>query len=87
VTSRDSPSLGYWQLRSNNVLSPADFARFGITWVASDSSPSRDATDWTSTATFPLGIPYGYTLQDPSCVKQNLPAAAGAGKSLAKLNC
>lgn len=87
VTSRDSPSIGYWQLRGNNVQSPADFSRFGITWVASGSSPSRDATDWTSTATFPLGIPYAYTVQDPSCVKQNLPAAAGAGKGLAKLNC
>lgn len=27
-------------------------------WVASDSSPSRDATDWITTSTFPLGIPY-----------------------------
>ena len=87
VTSRDSPSIGYWQLRGNNITSPSDFATYGITWVASGSSPSRDATDWVSTATFPLGILYGYTLQAPSCVKQKLPAAAGAGTGLAKVSC
>jgi pectate lyase len=87
VTSRDSSSIGYWQLRNNNIKSPADFARFGITWVASDSNPTRDATDWTTTANYPLGIPYTYTVQDPTCVKQKLPAVAGAGKGLAKLRC
>ena len=66
---------------------PDFFARFGITWAASGSSPSRDATDWTSTANFPLGIPYTYTVQDPACVKAKLPAVAGAGKGYARLSC
>jgi pectate lyase len=87
VTSRDSSSIGYWQLRDNNIGSPADFATYGITWVASGSSPSRDATDWTTTANFPLGIPYSYSLQPASCVKQKLPAAAGAGTNYAKVSC
>ncbi|MFT7722278.1 MAG: polysaccharide lyase family 1 protein [Roseateles sp.] len=87
VTSRDSSAIGYWQLRSNNITSPADFGTYGITWVASGSSPSRDATDWATTANFPLGIPYGYTLQPASCVKQKLPAAAGAGTNYAQVSC
>jgi len=87
VTSRDSSALGYWELRNNNIKTPADFSTFGITWVASGSSPSRDATDWVTTATFPATIDYTYTAQDPACVKQKLPAVAGAGKALAKLNC
>jgi VCBS repeat-containing protein len=87
VTSRDSAAIGYWELRGNNVRTPADFSRFGITWVASGSSPSRDATDWVTTGAFPIAIPYAYTAQDPACVKQNLPAVAGAGKALAGLRC
>lgn len=87
VTSRDSPSIGYWELRGNNVRSPADFSRFGITWVKSGSSPSRDATDWTTTSHFPIGLPYAYQVDDPECVKQKLPAVAGAGKNLARLSC
>jgi pectate lyase len=87
VTSRDSTAIGYWELRNNNVQSPADFSRFGITWVASGSTPTRDATDWVSTATFPATISYTYTPQTPACVKQGLAAVAGAGKGLAKLSC
>lgn len=87
VTSRDSSSIGYWDLRNNNVRSPADFATYGITWVASDSSPTRDATDWRTTATFPVGIPYSYTVHDPACVKQRLKSVAGAGKNYATLSC
>jgi len=87
VTSRDSSAVGYWELRNNNIKTPADFSSFGITWVASPSSPSRDATDWITTATFPVGITYAYTAQDPACVKQNLLAVAGAGKALAHLSC
>jgi pectate lyase len=87
VTSRDSSAIGYWELRNNNVRSPADFATYGITWVASTSSPTRDATDWTTTSNFPIGIPYSYTPHDPACVKQKLPAAAGAGKGLAQIAC
>jgi pectate lyase len=86
VTSRDSSAIGWWELRNNNIRSPADFGTHGITWSASSSS-SRDATDWVTTATFPVAIPYAYTAQDPACVKQKLPAAAGAGKALATLSC
>ena len=87
VTSRDSSAIGYWELRNNNVKTPADFSRFGITWVASGSSPTRDASDWVTTAAFPATIDYAYTAQDPACVKQKLPVVAGAGKALAKLSC
>lgn len=87
VTSRDSPALGDWELRGNNVTGPADFATYGITWTASSSSPSRNADDWVSTAPFPIAIPYAYTVHDPACVKQKLPAVAGAGKALATLRC
>jgi len=75
------------RLRGNNIQSPADFGTYGITWSASSSSPSRDATDWVSTAAFPISIPYTYAVQDPACVKQKLPAVAGAGKTLATLSC
>lgn len=87
VTSRDSSAIGYWELRNNNIKSKADFSTYGITWVASPSSPSKDATDWVSTATFPVGIPYSYTAHDAACVKAKLPSVAGAGKSLATLSC
>jgi len=87
VTSRDSSAIGDWELRNNNIKTPADFATYGITWSASSSSPSRDATDWVTTAAFPVAIPYAYTAQDPACVKQKLPAVAGAGKALATLSC
>jgi len=87
VTARDSTAIGYWELRNNNIKSTADFSRYGITWVASSSSPTRDATDWVSTSSFPIGIPYAYTPQDPACVKASLPAVAGAGKGLATLTC
>jgi pectate lyase len=87
VTSRDSDAIGYWELRNNNIKTPADFTTFGITWVASPSSPTRDANDWVSTAKFPASITYTYTAQDPACVKQKLPAVAGAGKGLAQLSC
>lgn len=87
VTSRDSSQIGYWELRNNNILSPADFSKYGITWVASDSKPTKDASDWTTTATFPVGIPYSYTSDPAACIKAKLPAAAGAGTQLAKITC
>jgi pectate lyase len=87
VTSRDSSALGYWELRGNNIGSPADFARYGISWSASDSSPTKDATDWTTTKAFPLTLGYAYTPQPPECVKNGLSAVAGAGKALATLTC
>lgn len=87
VTSRDSSAIGYWELRNNNIRTPADFATYGITWAASSSSPSRDATDWATTAAFPVAIAYEYSVQAPACVKAKLPSVAGAGKALATLSC
>ncbi|HEX5125357.1 MAG TPA: hypothetical protein VFW00_01325, partial [Rhodocyclaceae bacterium] len=65
VTSRDSSAIGFWDLRNNNILSPSDFGTYNITWVASTSSPTKDATDWTTTAPFPATLPYTYTV-DPA---------------------
>ena len=45
VTSRDSSQIGYWELRNNNILSPADFSKYGITWVASDSKPTGSSLE------------------------------------------
>lgn len=87
VTSRDSPNVGYWQLNGNNITSPADFAIYGIKWGSCSGSCLKNATDWKTTAQFPEAIPYSYTPAIPSCVKQNLPAVAGAGKGLATLSC
>jgi pectate lyase len=87
VTARDSSAIGYWDLRGNNVAGPADFTRFGITWVASTSTPTKDATDWTTTAAFPVALGYSYAVDAPDCVKAGLSAVAGAGKGLATLAC
>jgi pectate lyase len=87
VTSRDSSAIGYWDLRNNNIMSPSDFGTYNITWVASSSSPSRDATDWTTTAKFPVSLGYSYTADSPQCVKDGLRAVAGSGKGLATLSC
>lgn len=88
VTSRDSSAIGYWELRNNNITSTADFATYGIKWVASPSTPTKDASDWQSTATFPAAeMTYTYTVDAPACVKNGLPAVAGAGKQLATLKC
>jgi pectate lyase len=87
VTSRDSSALGFWELRGNNITSPSDFTKFGITWSTSSDSPSADATDWKTTATFPVALGYSYTADPPDCVKSGLLAVAGAGKGLATLKC
>jgi len=87
VTSRDSSAIGYWELRGNNVASPADFAKFGITWVASPSTPTLDATAWTTTAVFPVALGYTYAADPAQCLKDRLRAVAGAGKGLATLTC
>ncbi|MFT4172357.1 MAG: polysaccharide lyase family 1 protein [Rhodocyclaceae bacterium] len=88
VTSRDSSAIGYWELRNNNILSPADFDTYQIKWVASTSTPTKDATDWTSTAAFPAAeLTYSYTVDPASCLKTGLPAVAGAGKGMATLKC
>jgi pectate lyase len=87
VTSRDSSELGSWDLRNNNIQSPADFATYKITWSASDSTPTKDATDWVTTATYPVALGYTYTADPPQCVKNGLRNVAGAGKGLATLKC
>jgi pectate lyase len=86
VTSRDSSALGYWELKNNNVLTPADFTKFGITWSASSDTPTKDATDWVTTKAYPVAL-YTYTAQPAQCVKDGLKAVAGAGKALATLKC
>ncbi len=87
VTARDSPSNGYWDLRANNIRTPADFATYGITWTSGSPSTARNADDWVTTATFPVSLPYAYTAQAAECVKRKLAAVAGAGKALATLVC
>ena len=87
VTSRDSSAIGYWEMRSNNIASPSDFTKFSITWVASSSTPTVDATDWTTTAVYPEALGYTYTVDPAQCVKDRLASVAGAGKGLATLKC
>ncbi len=87
VTSRDSSALGFWELRNNNVKSPSDFAAYGLTWSPSSDQPTKDATDWTTTATFPESLGYTYTADPAGCLKGNLIKYAGAGKKLATLKC
>ncbi|MEC5386892.1 polysaccharide lyase family 1 protein [Uliginosibacterium sp. H3] len=82
VTSRDSKSIGYWDLRNNNITSASDFGTYKITWVASTSSATKDATDWTTTKAFPSAIPYTYTVDPALKVKCIAMASAGAGKGL-----
>ena len=61
-----STILGQWDLRNNNARSSADNARFNITWTAcSGSTPCQKATNWTTTATFPITLPYTYTTYAP----------------------
>ena len=86
VTSRDSATAGYWDLRNNNVMSAADFDTYGITWTTG-SSVQRNADDWTTTARFPVTLPYADTPQPATCVKQRLLAVAGAGKGMLPLRC
>ena len=89
VTARDSPTVGYWELRSNNLASKADVAAgnaFGITWDAG-SAGTVNATDWTTTAAFPEALGYTYTADPFQCVHDGLRAVAGAGKALATLKC
>lgn len=78
-----SSILGQWDLRNNNARSSADNARFNIRWTAcSGSTPCQKATDWTTTATFPIALPYTYTTYAPDvsrCIALN---AAGSGKGL-----
>jgi pectate lyase len=92
LTSRDSPTVGYWELRNNNITSPADFGTYNITWGSCSGTYATDkclknATDWVTTAMFPASITYDYEAHPPACLKAGLPAVAGAGKGLATLIC
>jgi pectate lyase len=87
VTSRDSSALGYWELRGNNIATPADFTKYNITWGTSSSTPSKDATDWSTTKVFPVALGYTYAVDAPQCLKDKLLGVAGAGKGLATLKC
>lgn len=83
VTCRyDSSNCGYWDLRNNNVRNPGDFATYNITW---SSGGTIDATNWTTTAPFPISIPYSYSPVTPQCVKDKLASYAGVGKNNAQL--
>ncbi len=89
VTARDSTEIGYWELRNNNLSSAADVSTgnsFGITWTSGDSG-TVNATDWTTTKSYPISLGYSYTPQAFACVHDGLRAVAGAGKGLATLAC
>lgn len=83
VTCRfDSSNCGKWELRNNNIRNPGDFATYNITWT---SGGTIDATNWTTTAPFPISIPYSYSPVTPQCVKDRLASFAGVGKNGAQL--
>lgn len=89
VTSRDSPAVGFWDLRNNNLATAADVAagnRFGITWGPGDTG-TVNATSWTTTAAYPKALGYPYTADPSQCIRDGLRAAAGAGKGLVTLKC
>jgi pectate lyase len=78
-----STILGQWDLRNNNTRSSADNARYNITWTScSGSTPCRKAQNWTTTATFPIALPYTYTTYAPEVSKCIALNAAGSGKGL-----
>jgi pectate lyase len=74
VTSRDSDSIGYWDLRNNYVGS-------GITW-STGSSSDVNATNWTTTKTFTETLGYSYTPDAAALVKCIVTSTAGAGNGL-----
>jgi hypothetical protein len=78
-----STILGQWDLRNNNTRSAADNATYNITWTAcSGSTPCQKAQNWTTTATFPITLPYTYTTYPPATSKCIALNAAGSGKGL-----
>jgi len=87
ITSRDSPGQGWWEIKAtNNVLSPADFAKYGLTWGTSTDT-LKNADDWTTTKAFAESLGYTYKPDSAQCSKDGLKAVAGAGKGLATLKC
>lgn len=75
VTSRDSPAIGFWDLRNNVVGS-------GITWD-SPGSTGVNATTWATTRAFGA-TGYSYTVTTAAQVKAKVIATAGAGTNLAR---
>jgi pectate lyase len=75
VTSRDSSSIGYWELRNNYVGS-------GITWTAA-SGIYVNATNWATTKAYGT-VGYTYPLDAPANVKARVLATAGARTNLAE---
>lgn len=89
VTARDSDSIGYWELRANNLASAADVSAgnpFGIRWTSGNAG-TVNATDWTTTAVYPIDLGYVYEAQPYQCIHDGLRLAAGAGKGLVTLEC
>jgi pectate lyase len=83
VTCRfDSSNCGFWDLRNNNVRNPGDFATYNISWT---SGGTVDATNWTTTAPFPISLPYAYSPVTPQCVKDKIGSYVGVGKNNAQL--
>jgi pectate lyase len=87
VTSRDSPVAGYWDLRNNNISSPADFEKYNITWDVSRST-LKNASDWITTKPFPAAaLTYAYTADSAQCVHEHLAEFAGPSKGDKRLIC
>jgi pectate lyase len=87
VTSRDSPWVGYWDLRNNNIRSPADFAKYHITWDASEKT-LKNADDWATTKEFPASaLTYTYKADPVECVHAHLAEFAGPAKGDKTLVC
>ncbi|HSD36997.1 MAG TPA: hypothetical protein VLC92_05780 [Rhodocyclaceae bacterium] len=82
----DVVNCGKWDLRENNLTSSADNAKYNITWDVAETG-DVNADPWTTTAAFPIAIPYIYTADTADCVKANLAKVAGVGKGLATLKC
>lgn len=89
ILSKDSANPGYWELKNNNITSPSEAESFGITWSECSKKTAclKNAEDWMTTAAYPKKIPYTYQADPPECVKEGLPAVAGAGTNLEPLLC
>ncbi|GAB4063549.1 pectate lyase [Uliginosibacterium sediminicola] len=79
-------NCGFWDLRNNNISSPADFATYNISW-STPSSGDKNASAWTTSGSFPISLNYSYTPHTATCVKNGLPAVVGVGKNYATLSC
>ncbi len=88
VTCRyDGSNCGKWDLRNNNVMSPADFVTYNITWTAGDNA-AQDAVDRAWKSNVRLALPAYMATVEPvtaQCVKAHLKEFAGAGKGLQEL--